>query len=787
MADFVPKSPSLTRRASCGTRQLFVFSLVLLSSLAVAQEPNTWQQLERAKIEGRRYEMPLGYAPELKKFLVLGGRTSFGEYKKPRPFDQLALDQKSGQWENWYPSDVDWGPKFGLSTAPPFKDEKWGLVDSAGVLRPNWATYGTFSLGHAYDYDLDTKTFLFYAKGKTFRYDPAARTWTDLKPAGNPAAAENEQGGVLLWSSLCYDRGHKQFVLFGGGNVQTERGDPGTWVYSPLENKWTDLVALKQQPPQRANSQLVYDPVAKKIVLFGGDQLHQQLADTWTFDLATREWQQVPTDRCPTPRAGHALLWLPKAKKILLFGGYMYTSNTGYVADMYKPLPFEAWVFDPATAKWDLLKRFEPKQAPQPPNVGFLHAAVDENDVVVTTGNGTWRMDVDATQIDVAGTEKFAGKSTDVTRRTGPYDPAWFEQDVPAANPEQVKTDLAALPANEWVQRPTPKLPRPNMDWGSAVFIPEQDKIIRFSGGHSAYSGTAPIVYDVKTDRYSLPFAPELPLEFVYSNDQVDGEWSFQGNPWMTGHTYKATGYEPATQTLLFAAHDYTYLFDARTRKWSRTDLRCPFQPNMYVVTCATTAQGLVVWADWNGSSTDAGLWLFAVDAVAPERVKGDQREWRALPKLLTRHDKSPDRHGLAYDSKRDRLLFFSAVGKNKGDVAAYEMKTGKSSWLDAIGKSQAAVSSRETIYLPEQDAVLIGARVKDEGGKFLWALYDCAQNAWYGVELTGADPIGKGEFNNSMGLMYDPARRLIWAVGQNSHVHVLRLDLKSARKVPLR
>jgi hypothetical protein len=29
----------------------------------------------------------------------------------------------------------------------------------------------------------------------------------------------------------------------------------------------------------------------------------------------------------------------------------------------------------------------------------------------------------------------------------------------------------------------------------------------------------------VKTDRYSLPFAPELPLEFVYSNDQVHGEW----------------------------------------------------------------------------------------------------------------------------------------------------------------------------------------------------------------------------------------------------------------------
>ena len=223
---------------------LFIAFFGLLAISVSAQEPNTWQLLANAKIEGRRYETPLGYAPELKKFLVLGGRTSFGEYKKPRSFDQLALDQASVQWENWFPKDAEWGPKFGTCTAPPFKDEKWGLVYTAPTVRPNWAIYGTFSLGHSYDYDPDTKTFLFYAKGKTFRYDPAARTWTDLKPEGDPAAEESDQGGVLLWSSMCYDREHKQFVLFGGGNVQTERGDPGTWVYSPQGNKWTYLSGL---------------------------------------------------------------------------------------------------------------------------------------------------------------------------------------------------------------------------------------------------------------------------------------------------------------------------------------------------------------------------------------------------------------------------------------------------------------------------------------------------------------------------------------------------------------
>jgi hypothetical protein len=748
---------------------MFAMLIFLIATTIRAQDPNTWQHLEGAKIEGRRYETPLGYSPELKKFLVLGGRTSLGEYKKPRSFDQLALDQESGRWENWFPAHVPWGSHFGPLSAPGWKSEKWELLDSTGNVRPNWTIYGTFSLGHAYDYDPDTKTFLFYAKGKTFRYDPAARSWTDLKPAGDPAAAEGDPGSVLLWSSLCYDRGQKLFVLFGGGNVQTERGDPGTWVYSPQDNKWTQL-ELKTQPPQRANSQLVYDPVAKKIVLFGGDQLHQLVADTWTFDLAKREWQEVKAKHCPSPRAGHALLWLPKAKKILLLGGYEYTSETGYVAGMYRSRPCEAWSFDTAESRWDLIKRFDGKESPPSPAPGILHAAADENDVVVTTGNGTWLcpFSIDTSKADLTDFARFAGKPDDVQRRTGPYDPAWFQQDVPAADPEQVKKELAALPANEWVLRPTPKLPRPNMDWGSAVFLPELDKIVRFSGGHSAYSGTAPVVYDVKTDRYSLPFAPELPLEFVYSNDQVHGEWSFQRNPWMTGHTYKATGHDPASKTLIFAAHDYTYFFDPETSRWERSTEQCPFTPNMYVVTLATTKQGTVAWADKRGGG--AGLWL----------LDGKSRTWKPLPLSGELPDKSPDRHGMAYDSKRDRLLFFSAVGKNKGDIAAYDMATGKAAWLHPTDFGAAAYSARETVYVPDQDLVLVGARVLERHKG--WLAYDGEINSWLEIEFSGADPIPRGEFNNSMGLMYDPARKLVWAVGQNSHVHVLRLDRKSAR-----
>jgi hypothetical protein len=37
------------------------------------------------------------------------------------------------------------------------------------------------------------------------------------------------------------------------------------------------------------------------------------------------------------------------------------------------------------------------------------------------------------------------------------------------------------------------------------------------------------------------------------------------------------------------------------------------------------------------------------------------------------------------------------------------------------------------------------------------------------------------------MGLMYDPGRHLVWAVGQNGHLFVLRSDAKLAKLHPLR
>jgi hypothetical protein len=192
------------------------------------------------------------------------------------------------------------------------------------------------------------------------------------------------------------------------------------------------------------------------------------------------------------------------------------------------------------------------------------------------------------------------------------------------------------------------------------------------------------------------------------------------------------------------------------------------------IATRCATPRGGVVWAD-RREKEGAGLW----------RLDAESRRWKALPLKGELPPKSPDHHGLAFEAKREQLLFFSDLGKTKGDVAAYDLRTGEAKWLDSSGKG-AAVPSRETAYLPEADAVLVGAHVEVEG-KLLWPLYDCAKNAWFGAELAGSDPVGKGKFNNSMGLMYDPGRELVWAVGQNGHLFVLRFDPNQVKLHSLR
>ena len=463
---------------------LFLFAAPAVSALPAAEPANTWRKLDKAVLTGQRWDIPLGYAPELKHFLVLGGRTAWADYKKPRSYDELALDLAEGQWENRFPAGKDWGPRFGPCQAPAWKDEHFHFRDSEGNVRPNWTVYGTFSLGQKYDYDPDTKCFYFYAGGRTFRYDPASRRWTDLAPKTDPQKA---------WAASCSGvrcattRHNKIFVLFGGGNIQSERGDPGTWTYTPADNTWTQL-KLDRQPPPAGQLPAGLRP--------GGEEGRP---------LRRRPARPAALGHLDLRRGGTALGAATSRSAVrdrapaMPCSGCRGRRRSCCWAATSTPPRWVTWRVSIGRCPWKPGPTTRPRIVgtwSSSSSAGSVAAAAGRTsssaprsmrtDRVVVLSGGTWTVPVRCGQARRGGHGATRRRSRArppgaAGRTTQPG----IGRACPAADPAKIAQELKDLPANRWVSQPVPKLPRPNMDWGSAVFAPELDLILRFSGGHS--------------------------------------------------------------------------------------------------------------------------------------------------------------------------------------------------------------------------------------------------------------------------------------------------------------
>jgi len=124
-----------------------------------------------------------------------------------------------------------------------------------------------------------------------------------------------------------------------------------TFALSPFAHTQT-LTWTKLNPanglPARAGFASAYDPVSKKIVVFGGHNDVQQFNDTWTFDGKT--WTQVSTTIAPSARSATSMAYDFHTHKLVLFGG-----SSGFAGLN------DTWLWDGATSTW---KQANPKTVP---------------------------------------------------------------------------------------------------------------------------------------------------------------------------------------------------------------------------------------------------------------------------------------------------------------------------------------------------------------------------------------------------------------------------------------
>lgn len=136
------------------------------------------------------------------------------------------------------------------------------------------------------------------------------------------------------------------------------------------------------RPVGRSEHALVYDPVRRRVVLFGGVSVGAELLqDTWEWDGT--EWLEQPAPTRPPARRGHALAYDATRGRVVLFGGY---GAGGLLAD--------TWEWDGAT--WAL------RTTPTGPSARSAHAMAFDGQRVVLHGGtvfgatavaDTWTLD----------------------------------------------------------------------------------------------------------------------------------------------------------------------------------------------------------------------------------------------------------------------------------------------------------------------------------------------------------------------------------------------------------
>jgi len=132
-------------------------------------------------------------------------------------------------------------------------------------------------------------------------------------------------------AAMVFDPLRDRMVLAGGNSINALFD---TWEC--VGSNWTPI-PTPTRPPPRSGHALVYDAARGRVTMFGGWGTTSPITyhgDTWFYDGT--DWSPANPAASPSPRTLHAMVYDPVRRRVLLFGGYSPTQF--YVA--------ETWAFD---------------------------------------------------------------------------------------------------------------------------------------------------------------------------------------------------------------------------------------------------------------------------------------------------------------------------------------------------------------------------------------------------------------------------------------------------------
>ena len=280
--------------AGCGaatTTTVLSLTTTISPTTTTTEPPPTWVQLQSAgEAPSARCYQSMVYDSRSSKVIVLGGFDGTSWLK-----ETWAYDPAGNMWANLTPPEPSEDSEESEESAEPME-----MPSSGGEI--------------PMAYDLGTGMVMAY-DGGIWSYDPAGSTWTELDPEGDLPPSR-------LGTCMVYDSSSGKVIIFGGTDMATCFND--MWAYDPAANTWTELKPVGEVvPPGRSSACMVYDAAGGQLILFGGmDVQFACFNDTWAYDLAANTWTSVnPAGEVPSARNGACMIYDTADGKAILFGG----------------------------------------------------------------------------------------------------------------------------------------------------------------------------------------------------------------------------------------------------------------------------------------------------------------------------------------------------------------------------------------------------------------------------------------------------------------------------------
>ena len=146
--------------------------------------------------------------------------------------------------------------------------------------------------------------------------------WIDRTPAKNTPQPKGSED-----ASLIYDPVAGRVLLYGGkddANLSVNE----TWAFDSSERAWKRITTTGKTPPASEDHTTIYDPGAHRMIMYGGEN-GPTTNKLWSLDLKTSAWKELANQQAPR-RESHTAIYDSRAKRMVVFGGLDRTREDLY-------------------------------------------------------------------------------------------------------------------------------------------------------------------------------------------------------------------------------------------------------------------------------------------------------------------------------------------------------------------------------------------------------------------------------------------------------------------------